>query len=196
MFLSVFDVFKIGIGPSSSHTMGPMTAAVRFLDMLKAHPGKAGRRAVRARLHGSLAFTGKGHATDRAVVLGLLGHQPADLDVDAAEKDLAELRRTGTLRPAGLPRLSFDPDKDLVFDYGPPLPGHANGLVIEALDEAGSPSLRKRSIRSAAASSSRRRSGKQRLRRPKRRLPAGPIRSTAPPRCCAWPGKAACPSPP
>ena len=141
MFLSVFDVFKIGIGPSSSHTMGPMTAAVRFLDMLKAHPGKAGAVAVRARLHGSLAFTGKGHATDRAVVLGLLGHQPADLDVDAAEKDLAELRETRTLRPASLPRLSFDPDKDLVFDYGPPLPGHANGLVIEALDEAGSPIL-------------------------------------------------------
>ena len=67
MFLSVFDVFKIGIGPSSSHTMGPMTAAVRFLDMLKAHPGKTGAVAVRARLHGSLAFTGKGHATDRAV---------------------------------------------------------------------------------------------------------------------------------
>src|SRR6187200_3247237 len=94
LFLSVFDVFKIGIGPSSSHTMGPMTAAVRFLDVLRGAP--AAQRAVRltARLHGSLAFTGKGHATDRAVALGLLGYLPADLDPDSAERRLAQLYRT------------------------------------------------------------------------------------------------------
>ncbi len=136
MFLSVFDVFKIGIGPSSSHTMGPMTAAVRFLDMLRTRSGPA-PAAVRARLYGSLAFTGKGHATDRAVVLGLLGYRPADLDVDAAERQMAVLRQTRLLSPAGLPGLAFDPEADLVFDFGPPLPGHANGLVFQALDGAG-----------------------------------------------------------
>jgi L-serine dehydratase len=79
MFLSGFDIFKIGVGPSSSHTMGPMTAAVRFLDLLRGAP--EGQRAARlmATLHGSLAFTGKGHATDRAVALGLLDYLPADL---------------------------------------------------------------------------------------------------------------------
>ncbi|PWC37656.1 L-serine ammonia-lyase [Azospirillum sp. TSO35-2] len=136
MFLSVFDVFKIGIGPSSSHTMGPMVAAARFLDLLRAR-AETVPTAVRVRLHGSLAFTGKGHATDRAVVLGLLGHRPEDLDVGVAEAQLAELRQTRTLRPAGLPALSFDPEADVIFDYGPPLPGHANGLVFQALDGAG-----------------------------------------------------------
>ncbi|MCW2242009.1 L-serine ammonia-lyase [Azospirillum canadense] len=136
MFLSVFDVFKIGIGPSSSHTMGPMTAAVQFLDMLRTHSETA-PAAVKVRLHGSLAFTGKGHATDRAVVLGLLDYRPDNLDVDEAEGRIAELQVTKTLHPAGLPALSFDPDADLVFDFGPPLPGHANGLVFQALDQAG-----------------------------------------------------------
>lgn len=137
MFLSVFDVFKIGIGPSSSHTMGPMTAAVRFLDMLRAQAETA-PAAIRVRLHGSLAFTGKGHATDRAVVLGLLDYRPNSLDTDEAEERVAALRWSKTLRPGGLPALSFDPESDLIFDFGPPLPGHANGLVFQALDNAGS----------------------------------------------------------
>lgn len=131
MFLSVFDVFKIGIGPSSSHTMGPMTAAYRFLDMLRAARGIA-PVAVRASLHGSLAFTGKGHATDRAVILGLLGYTPAALDVDEAERRMAELGATRTLHAPGLPPLAFDPETDIVFDYGPPLPGHANGMILKA----------------------------------------------------------------
>lgn len=137
MFLSVFDVFKIGIGPSSSHTMGPMTAAARFLDLLRAAPNA--QRAVRiaVRLHGSLAFTGKGHATDRAVMLGLLGYLPADLDPDRAEHQLEELHETRRLTPVGLPPLAFDPAGDIIFDFGPPLPGHANGLVFEARDDAG-----------------------------------------------------------
>lgn len=136
MFLSVFDVFKIGIGPSSSHTMGPMTAAVRFLDMLRAQPDAA-PAAIRVRLHGSLAFTGKGHATDRAVLLGLLDYRPDNLNVDEAEERITELLRTRRLHPAGLPAFDFDPEADLVFDFGPPLPGHANGLVFQALDRAG-----------------------------------------------------------
>lgn len=134
MFLSVFDVFKIGIGPSSSHTMGPMTAAARFLELLRELPDRYRAVRLRATLHGSLAFTGKGHATDRAMALGLLGYVPADLDPEQAEIQLEELRRTSTLRLPGLPILTFDPSKDIVFDYGPPLPGHANGLVLTALD--------------------------------------------------------------
>jgi L-serine dehydratase len=84
MFLSVFDIFKIGVGPSSSHTMGPMTAAARFLGDLRGgrekEPGAGELGGLACSLHGSLAFTGKGHATDRAVILGLSGFEPATLD--------------------------------------------------------------------------------------------------------------------
>lgn len=134
MFLSVFDLFKVGIGPSSSHTMGPMVAAARFLDHLRGLPfGVAG---VRARLHGSLAFTGVGHATDRAVILGLAGFTPEGYDADAADATLARIQAEGMLRPDGL-ELAFDPARDLVFDHGPALPGHANGLVLSGLDRQG-----------------------------------------------------------
>ena len=134
MFLSVFDVFKIGVGPSSSHTMGPMTAAADFLDCLRSSPASKTAASVRATLHGSLAFTGKGHATDRAVALGLLGWRPSALDMDLAERQLEALRAHKRLER---PPLVFDPAADIVFDYGPALPGHANGLVLEARDGAG-----------------------------------------------------------
>lgn len=146
MFLSVFDMFKIGIGPSSSHTMGPMTAAVRFLTMLREHlnQGAGGSPAVRLRvtLHGSLAFTGKGHATDRAVALGLIGYTPAGIIPAEADQRLADLQRDKVVRPDGLPALAFDPQSDIVFDYGPSLPGHSNGLVFEAFDAEGRSYLR------------------------------------------------------
>lgn len=140
MFLSVFDIFKIGIGPSSSHTIGPMTAAVDFLDRLASgenglFPPKAVVR-IRAVLHGSLAFTGKGHATDRAVMLGLLGFRPDAVDPDLAEARLTELRASKSLPlPVG-GEVLFDPETDLQFDYGPPLPLHANGLKLAALGES------------------------------------------------------------
>ena len=141
MFLSVFDIFKVGIGPSSSHTMGPMTAAARFLDDLRGGaepiPGAGRVAALKAWLHGSLAFTGKGHATDRAVILGLSGHLPDTIDPDAAEAIEAEVRRSRQVTPAGLPPLAFDPATDLVFDFGPPLPLHANGMVLAAYDRDG-----------------------------------------------------------
>jgi len=143
MFLSVFDIFKIGVGPSSSHTMGPMTAAARFLDDLRGAedkiPGAGTLTRLGASLHGSLSFTGKGHATDRAVILGLIGYLPDTLDPDAAEQLEAEVRQTRRITPPGLGTLDFDPETDLVFDYGPALPGHANGLVLRAFDERGNP---------------------------------------------------------
>ena len=141
MFLSVFDVFKIGVGPSSSHTMGPMTAARFFLDRMHEEPRCTKAAAVRVTLHGSLAFTGRGHATDRAVAMGLLGLLPAQIDPDAMEAMLVELARDKVLRHSGMPPLAFDPAADIVFDYGPPLPGHPNGMVFSALNGAGEPVL-------------------------------------------------------
>ncbi|AWD23579.1 L-serine ammonia-lyase [Fuscovulum blasticum] len=135
MFLSVFDMFKVGIGPSSSHTMGPMVAAARFLDMLRASPFHF--RGLQASLHGSLAFTGVGHATDRATILGLAGFHPETYDADRAEAAMAEIRATKTISPPGLPPMHFDPATDLHFDYGPALPGHANGMILKATDAEG-----------------------------------------------------------
>ena len=136
MFLSVFDIFKISIGPSSSHTMGPMIAAASFLDLLRRSPAAQDAARVQATLYGSLAFTGKGHATDRAVALGMLGWLPADLDIEQAERQLQKLAETAILSLPGLPALAFDPARDIIFDYGAPLPGHANGLIFSAFDAA------------------------------------------------------------
>ena len=141
MFLSVFDIFKIGIGPSSSHTMGPMVAAARFLDALRAGedrvPGSGPAARFEARLHGSLAFTGKGHATDRAVVLGLLGFRPETFDANLAAEREAALAASNRIEVPGLGPVAFDPKDGVVFDYGPALPGHANGMVLQAFDAAG-----------------------------------------------------------
>ena len=99
MFLSVFDMFKVGIGPSSSHTIGPMVAAARFLDHLRGQPFTA--KGLKASLHGSLAFTGVGHATDRAVILGLAGFVASDYDAAKAEAELARIKAEGTVTPEG-----------------------------------------------------------------------------------------------
>ena len=139
MFLSVFEMFKVGVGPSSSHTMGPMVAAARFLDRMRASPFVfAG---LKGSLHGSLAFTGVGHATDRATILGLAGFVPESYDRDKAEATLEAIRTTGRIAPPGLPELRFSPKDDLVFDYGPPLPGHANGMILMATDAQGDVTL-------------------------------------------------------
>jgi hypothetical protein len=141
MFLSVFDIFKIGVGPSSSHTMGPMTAAARFLDDLRGgrekEPGAGELGGARlfaarlARLHRQGARDRpRGDPRPR-------GFEPATLDPDRAEVLEAEVRATGRVTPPGLPPLRFDPETDLVFDYGPPLPGHANGMILRAFDTAG-----------------------------------------------------------
>ncbi len=135
MFLSVFDIFKIGIGPSSSHTMGPMVAAGRFLARLRESPFAAA--GLRASLHGSLAFTGVGHGTDRATILGLAGFTPESLDPERAEAALALIRERGRISPPGLGELRFDPGCDLLFDYDHPLPGHPNGMVLMATDAQG-----------------------------------------------------------
>ncbi|MDO7588938.1 MAG: L-serine ammonia-lyase, partial [Planktomarina temperata] len=119
MFLSVFDMFKVGIGPSSSHTMGPMVAAGMFLDLLRASPFEAA--GLKARLHGSLAFTGVGHATDRATLLGLAGFSPETYDATKAETALEAMTLNKTVDPDGLGTLKLDPASDIVFDFGPSL---------------------------------------------------------------------------
>ena len=135
MFLSVFDMFKVGVGPSSSHTMGPMVAAARFLETLRKSPFHAA--GLKASLHGSLAFTGVGHATDRATILGLAGFEPATYDPEKAETALAGIIGSHRITPPGLPELAFNPATDLIFDYGPALPGHANAMILKATDAQG-----------------------------------------------------------
>ncbi len=140
MFLSVFDMFKVGIGPSSSHTMGPMVAAARFLGLMRASPFKFS--GMRASLHGSLAFTGIGHATDRATILGLAGFTPQDYDHEKAEAVLADIKATGMITHPDLGTLAFNPKTDMVFDYDAKLPGHANGMMLMATDAQGDVTLR------------------------------------------------------
>ncbi len=135
MFLSVFDMFKVGVGPSSSHTMGPMVAAARFVTALRASPFRF--HGLKASLHGSLAFTGVGHHADRATILGLAGFEPATYDAQKADAVLARISEVHLIEPEGLPALHFDPKKDLLFDYGPALPGHANGMILKATDAQG-----------------------------------------------------------
>lgn len=139
-FCSTLDIFKIGVGPSSSHTMGPMLAASRFLDLLVSKEGLLDRTTrLQARLHGSLAYTGKGHATDRATLLGLAGFVPHSYEFEEAEKTLKGLHESKVIHPAKLQgkSLQFDPESDLIFDFGPPLPQHPNGLTFSALDDKG-----------------------------------------------------------
>ncbi|OIQ27115.1 MAG: L-serine ammonia-lyase [Alphaproteobacteria bacterium MedPE-SWcel] len=140
MFLSVFDMFKVGIGPSSSHTMGPMVAAARFLDMMRAAPFEF--RGLRTSLHGSLAFTGVGHATDRATILGLAGYRPDTYDGEKAEATLAAINARKAIVHEDLGSLTFDPATDMIFDYDHVLPGHANGMTLMATDAQGDVMLR------------------------------------------------------
>ncbi|TDE40876.1 L-serine ammonia-lyase [Antarcticimicrobium sediminis] len=135
MFLSVFDMFKVGVGPSSSHTMGPMVAAARFLDLMRASPFEFS--GLRASLHGSLAFTGVGHASDRATILGLAGVVPETYDADKAETALAAISADKVIHHDDLGDLRFDPKHDLIFDYDQTLPGHANGMILMATDPQG-----------------------------------------------------------
>ena len=144
MPISAFEIFKIGIGPSSSHTMGPMVAARRFVDEVERgdwpRPAGASVHRIEARLLGSLAFTGKGHASDRAVSLGLLGFAPDTLDMDEAEAALEALARDKRL-PGGI---LFDPAIDCVFDYAGEADLHPNTLALAAHDAEGTLLLRRR----------------------------------------------------
>lgn len=136
--ISVFELFKIGIGPSSSHTVGPMKAAAAFVAGLSDERGAVPPVAsLRVILMGSLAFTGRGHASDKAVILGLTGLLPDAVDPDRADALVDTVRREKGLALPGGRRLPFDPARDIVFDCVTPPARHPNTLRFEAFDTAG-----------------------------------------------------------
>ncbi len=137
MSLSVFDIFKIGVGPSSSHTMGPMRAAALFVADLAAlgRLGEVSR--VGVQLYGSLALTGRGHCTDTAVLLGLEGEDPETLDPDGVDERLARIRTEAQLHLKDGPVISFDEGLDLLFHEDQILPRHPNGMRFTAMDADG-----------------------------------------------------------
>jgi len=138
MFISVLELFKIGIGPSSSHTLGPMVAAKSFIERLRLHDfslADSKNMHLRCTLKGSLAFTGKGHSTDRAIALGLHDYSPESLvekDVDALVQQLWACDR---IYLDDSHNIQFSPDRDIIFDKGEPLPEHPNGIIFELIGD-------------------------------------------------------------
>ncbi|HPO20396.1 MAG TPA: L-serine ammonia-lyase [Rubrivivax sp.] len=137
MAVSVFDLFKIGIGPSSSHTVGPMRAARLFALQLQQEGLLPRVQRVQADLYGSLGATGKGHGSDKAVLLGLLGHEPDTVEVEAIPALLKAVRDSGRLKLAGAHVVEFAEKRDLLFHRRESLPLHANGMRFAAFDAAG-----------------------------------------------------------
>ena len=137
MTISVFDLFSIGIGPSSSHTVGPMRAARTFVSGLAADGRLGSVVSVRAELFGSLGATGHGHGSHRAVLLGLAGEQPETVDTDAVEDRVDHVRATRRLMLLGRHEIAFDPDEDLVLHRRKSLPFHPNGMRFSASGAAG-----------------------------------------------------------
>ena len=134
MAISVFDIFKIGVGPSSSHTVGPMRASRQFLLDLQAKMLFDKTTQVAVQLYGSLALTGKGHGTDRAILLGLEGETPDGVDPDTIAVRLDKIRKSGRLSLLGKREIPFDEALDLLFHKDQVLPKHSNGLRFTALD--------------------------------------------------------------
>ena len=138
MKTSIFEIFKIGIGPSSSHTVGPMRAAKQFALDTESSGGLRRVARIRVDLYGSLALTGKGHATDRAVLLGLMGETPDEIDPGTIESKVHEIRERRALRLLGRHEIKFEEDSDLLFHKGRVMPGHSNTVSFTAFDAAGS----------------------------------------------------------
>ncbi|RTE66129.1 L-serine ammonia-lyase [Amphritea opalescens] len=137
MSLSIFDLFKVGVGPSSSHTVGPMVAANRFLDELTQRDQLTQVEQLKVGLYGSLAMTGKGHSTDIAVMVGLLGENPDQVDPDDIPLFVEQIKQSGQLMLAGQRLIGFCPETDLLFNFAQSLPKHPNGMRFQAFDAAG-----------------------------------------------------------
>jgi L-serine dehydratase len=137
MAISVFELFKIGIGPSSSHTVGPMRAALQFVSGLKDAGLLAQIEAVRAELYGSLGATGKGHGSDKAVMLGLQGEAPDTVEVDAIDARLAAIRASKRIRLLGDKEIAFVESEHLLMYKRQSLPFHPNGMRFTAIDGGG-----------------------------------------------------------
>ena len=132
MFQSVLDIFKIGLGPSSSHTIGPMIAASNFLQKIK--NSHFSSYSIKVSLHGSLAFTGKGHATDKAIILGLSDFNLNEYNEQNINKIVKSVISLETIQPKDMEKLKFSPKNDIIFDYEKQLTGHPNGMQFFALD--------------------------------------------------------------
>jgi len=137
MAISVFDLFSIGIGPSSSHTVGPMRAAQQFVHNLKQEGLLAGVAGVKTDLYGSLGATGKGHGSDKAVMLGLEGELPETIDTESVDAHLESIRATGQLNLMGEQTVAFNEKKQLVMHRRESLPFHSNGMTFSAVDADG-----------------------------------------------------------
>jgi len=137
MAISVFDLYTIGIGPSSSHSIGPMRAARRFVERLRAEGLLDRCMEITVRLYGALALTGKGHGTDKAILLGLEGATPEGIDPDEVEPRVAAIRTSGRLTLDGGPTIPFDDAANLLFLRKESLPQHPNGMQFTARDAAG-----------------------------------------------------------
>lgn len=141
-FTSTFELFKLGVGPSSSHTMGPMTASYLFTQTLRDRSALDRIARVSVRLYGSLALTGRGHATDRAVMLGLSGEQPVSVDPLEAQRTLEGIQSSKQLMLAAHKIIEFDAERDIEWRYKERLDFHPNGLTLTAFDERGVELLR------------------------------------------------------
>lgn len=137
MPFSVFELFKIGIGPSSSHTVGPMVASRRYLDDLHASGKFDEVTKVQVELYGSLALTGKGHCTDTATILGLTGEVPHQIDVDRSPQILEEIRSSRGLNLDGKKMVTFTESQDMIFKFNDLLPCHTNGMKFYTYDKDG-----------------------------------------------------------
>ncbi|MFJ4370761.1 L-serine ammonia-lyase [Streptomyces chartreusis] len=137
MAISVFDLFSIGIGPSSSHTVGPMRAARMFARRLHNEGVLSSVASIRSELYGSLGATGHGHGTPKAVLLGLEGDSPRTVDVETADERVEKIKSSGRLRLLDEHEVPFDFDKDLVLHRRKALPYHANGMTLWAFDASG-----------------------------------------------------------
>jgi L-serine dehydratase len=141
--ISAFDLFKIGIGPSSSHTVGPMRSAAAFIDAVRASGSLPRMQHISVVLLGSLAWTGRGHGSDRAVIAGLSGERPDTIEPAAMERLLQRAENEGCLEIEGR-RIPFDPANDLAFDTGTPAPIHPNTMCFTARDADGTVLLQQR----------------------------------------------------
>ena len=135
MAISVFELFTIGIGPSSSHTVGPMRAAKLFVEALQDNDQLMQTHQLVAHLYGSLAATGRGHGSDKAIVLGLAGESPETVEISSIETSMSDLKESQSLKLLGLHRIQFDLRADLIFEKRKSLPGHPNGMQFIALDK-------------------------------------------------------------
>ena len=190
MTISVFDLFKIGIGPSSSHTVGPMRAAGLFAAALRDDGLLDQVCGIRAELFGSLGATGHGHGSVKAVVLGLSGEQPESVDPVAAGPMVAAVRESGRLRLLGSREIAFDPDEDIVLHRRKRLPFHPNGMRFAAPAPVAGSSAPGRTTRSAAASCWARTRPASRRSWPTRRR--CPTRSAPAPSCSRTPAGPGC----